>query len=429
MAVIDNAYQYYLSNYGASNASRYDAHKKNQLKDIYNRIVKSNTESPLYKIKDPGEAKEFAIDIKESTRNMQHVIAALSEGNDGFGSFAKHIAKSSDENVVTAEYIGADSTDKLTGFDIQVQQLASEQRNIGNYLNPDRLDISSGTYSFDLITGSSSYEFQFSVGNHDTNKTIQNKLMKLFNNASIGLSASIIKNEAGQTALEICSKNTGISEEQDYLFQILPSAEESSIQVIDTLGIHHISHEAQNSSFLLNGVPHVSHSNNFTVNNEFDITLHGTNPNGNSSQIGFKTNSDAIVDNVRLLIDAYNNVIRIGHAHEERPNSSRLVKELGSIAQDYQNELESFGLRISDEKYIDIDQNLLIDAVSSDEAQEVLSVLGEFKDVLNEKAEDTAINPMQYVNKIIISYKNPGRGFATPYITSIYSGMMLDTYC
>ena len=147
------------------------------------------------------------------------------------------------------------------------------------------------------------------------------------------------------------------------------------------------------------------------------------------TQIGFKTNSDAIVDNVRLLIDAYNNVIRIGHAHEDRPNSSRLVKELGSIAQDYQNELESFGLRISDEKYIDIDQNLLIDAVSSDEAQEVLSVLGEFKDVLNEKAEDTAINPMQYVNKILISYKNPGRGFATPYITSIYSGMMLDTYC
>ena len=48
---------------------------------------------------------------------------------------------------------------------------------------------------------------------------------------------------------------------------------------------------------------------------------------------------------------------------------------------------------------------------------------------IREKAEDTAINPMQYVNKIIISYKNPGRGFATPYITSIYSGMMLDTYC
>ena len=66
MAAIDSAYQYYLSTYGNSTVSRYDTHKKSQLRDTYNKIVKTNKESPLYKIKNLGEAKKYAIDIKES---------------------------------------------------------------------------------------------------------------------------------------------------------------------------------------------------------------------------------------------------------------------------------------------------------------------------------------------------------------------------
>ena len=43
MAAIDSAYQYYLSTYGNSTVSRYDTHKKSQLRDTYNKIVKTNT--------------------------------------------------------------------------------------------------------------------------------------------------------------------------------------------------------------------------------------------------------------------------------------------------------------------------------------------------------------------------------------------------
>ena len=38
MAAIDSAYQYYLSTYGNSTVSRYDTHKKSQLRDTYNKI-------------------------------------------------------------------------------------------------------------------------------------------------------------------------------------------------------------------------------------------------------------------------------------------------------------------------------------------------------------------------------------------------------
>ena len=83
MAAIDSAYQYYLSTYGNSTVSRYDTHKKSQLRDTYNKIVKTNKESPLYKIKNLGEAKKYAIDIKESVGDIQHIAASLSSSDQG----------------------------------------------------------------------------------------------------------------------------------------------------------------------------------------------------------------------------------------------------------------------------------------------------------------------------------------------------------
>ena len=139
MAAIDSAYQYYLSTYGNSTVSRYDTHKKSQLRDTYNKIVKTNKESPLYKIKNLGEAKKYAIDIKESVGDIQHIAASLSSSDQGIEkAFSKKIAQSSDEDVVTAEYIGNDDTPDTTSFHIAVKQLATEQINQGNYLQPDR---------------------------------------------------------------------------------------------------------------------------------------------------------------------------------------------------------------------------------------------------------------------------------------------------
>jgi len=45
MAAIDTVYHYYLSTYANSTVSRYDSHKKSELRDIYNRMVKTNKES------------------------------------------------------------------------------------------------------------------------------------------------------------------------------------------------------------------------------------------------------------------------------------------------------------------------------------------------------------------------------------------------
>lgn len=428
MAVIDSAYQYYLSTYRDSTVSRYDTHKKSQLRDVYNRIIKINKESPLYKIKNVNDVAKYAIDIKETTKSLQNVIASLDGGIENV--FAKRIAQSSDEDIVSAEYIGNnEEEDAGNGFNIQVQQLATNQVNLGNYLNPERSDIDAGNYSFDLTIHSRSYEFQYAVNENETNLSVLQKLSKLVNTADIGLSASIDTNDFGQTALKITSKHTGNANEGEALFDISPSAKADSAHALDILGIRHIETNAKNCSFLLNGVAHSASANTFTVDNHFDITLHAAHDGNHFTKIHFKTNADAITDNVEQLVDAYNSIIDLAHIHSESRNSNKLIRDMSSSARNYLNELEAVGIKIESDSRLSIDRGLLTDALAAPDAAETFSVLNHFKDELNERTTNAFIDPMNYVNKLVVAYKNPGRNFAIPYITSIYSGMMLDQYC
>lgn len=432
MAAITSAYQYYLSTYRSFGVSRYDTHKKSQLRAVYNNIVKVNKESPLYKIKYSGDVGRFAIDIKEKTRSIQNVVASLSDSEDGIESvFSKKIAQSSDEDVISAEYIGDDKTaESELPFDVEVRHLATPQTNLGNYLSPDKSDIKAGSYSFDLTTELNSFEFQYSVGARDTNQDVQEKLIRLINSSNTGLRATYVQNVSGDGAIQITSLQTGLDEDAQYLFEILPSPDSASIKAMNALGIDHVKEMASNSSFLLNGTEHSSLSNTFTVNNAFSLTLKSTNSVGAATTIGFKENADAIADNVQSLVNAYNSMISLSHTYSDAQEASKLRRDIAGVTKSYHNELESYGLKMNDDGAIDVDRSLLLDSVTAADSAECFSVLNNFKDDLNAKASEVSINPMNYVDKLLVAYKNPtGHNFAAPYITSIYSGMMLDRYC
>lgn len=430
MTPIRSAYQYYLNTYSDYGMNRYDTHKKSQLRAVYNDIVRTNKEAPLYKIRYSGDVGRFAIDIKEKTRSIQNVAASLSDTGGIEHAFSKKIAQSSDENTIAAEYIGQkQDVDDSLYFNVEVRHLATPQINRGNYLQPDWHDIRPGSYSFDLSTNLSSYEFQYSVSGRDTNQNVQDKLIRLINNAGVGLHADLITDDKGAHAIEITSLQTGLSENEQYLFEILPSPDPDSMKAMQVLGISHVEHMASNSSFLLNGTEHSSLSNTFTVNNAFELTLKKEST-GSATQIGFKPGSDAIADNVQTLVDAYNNIIQLSHNYSDTQQSSRLLRDMSSVARSHFNELESVGLELSEDGYLSVDRNLLTDAVTSPDSQDCFLLLNDFKNDLNARAARASIDPMNYVDKLLVAYKNPqGHNFATPYITSIYSGMMLDQIC
>lgn len=435
MAAIDTIYNYYLSTYGSNTQNRYDTHKKSELRSVYNNMLKVNKESPLYKIstKDLNEVAKYAIDVKESSLNFQKVSASLTgDDNSLEGSFKKRLATSSDEDHVSVSYVGeeSDDTDLNTSFDLEVRRLAGPQINIGKYLPSIGHDFEEGQYSFDFENTANAYEFQYTVGKDDSNLDVQQKLAKLINTANVGAEATIDKDADGHSALIITSKETGLAEEEEFLFKITPSMDYNSQWAMNILGINDIAKEAQNSSFLLNGEEHNSLANTFTINNQFEVSLNAVSEEGKAATIGFANDMEAIFDNVNRLVEAYNKQIHTANSYNNgsQQHNQKLIHDLSSASSSMKNELESIGLIVGIDGTITIDKGVFDVAVSQDSSSEIFSTLNEFKMAATARASQISLNPMEYVNKTVVAYKNPGRTFNTPYANSMYVGLLLDQY-
>lgn len=430
---ISSAYDYYLTTYGSKQASRFDSHKKEELRNTVNKIIILNKESPLYKIRISDEVQKFAIDIKESARNIKNIVASFSETEEGIGAaFHKKIATSSNPDVVTAEYVG-DTTffTSNDGFEIEVLQLATPQTNIGNFLKRDEHDFLPGSYAFDLITNTNSYEFQYNINIGDTNEEVLHKLSRLVNNAHIGLKADILSTSRQMVALRLESKQTGLAPKESAIFQIKSENNPDSRNMMQILGIDAVTNAAENSSFLLNGMKHSSHSNTFTINNSFSVTLNNTSKKNEPVKIGFKPGTEAVTDDIELLVNSFNSILSVAEKHHIDQSNEKLLKDMGSISKMYASDLKAIGLSVSDNGAIQIDPDKLKESVVSEQAEQNLDILNQFKDAVGRKADEASLDPMNYVSKTLVIYRNPNssKNLVSPYITSVYAGMMVDRIC
>lgn len=436
MARID-AYAYYLSTYGQNRPTRFDSHKKSELRKVYNQIVKSNREAPLYKLSSQDEVAKYAIDIKENAKAIQNVVASLSDSYGDFAdSFRKKVAVSSNEDAVGAKYVGnGTEEDNLENFTMEVKQLSSPQINVGNYLKNDSLSILPGSYTFDLNTNRSSYEFQFSVNPGETNLDVMKKLAGLVNRSTLGITATIKNGTteeggADTSALVLTSIQTGNGSGEKKLFDITPSANAESIQTIETLGIHQMTGVPQNALFIIGGEEFSSLTNTFTINDTFELNLKGLTGDGEAAEISFKANIDAVADNVMSLVNAFNGILEIAESSsaEATGETNKLYNEMSAISKSRRETLGSLGLDVAENGSISLNKEALADAITPERAENTFAALSRFKNAVGAKADTVAINPMKYVNKVVVAYKNPGKTFTAPYFTSVYSGMMLDRY-
>ena len=166
MAVINslyyNAYNYYTTSSLKKGQSRFDAHKVSELRNVYQTMVKINKETPVYKIDYTDENRRIAVDLKESARGLKNLISELTNGNTE-RLFDRKMAVSEDESIVTAKYIGEETSDTEEGFSLEVKSLASAQMNAGQFMPSEQLGLSPDTYSFDVSMNGMDYEFQVGV--------------------------------------------------------------------------------------------------------------------------------------------------------------------------------------------------------------------------------------------------------------------------
>lgn len=425
--MISSVYSYYLSQYGNKSNSKYDSHTRTQLKNTYSKVVKINSQTPVYKLDLSTAAQKYAIDLKEHARALENITEDLSDGADGTMTFKKS-AVSSNASAVNASYItdfGAASNDE--SFDINVKQLACSQLNTGNYLQPRSKHIKPGEYSFDLSINDVIYEFQFKVDNSETTNNIQNKIARLINRSNIGLTANIKEDSLGNTAINIESESTGINGTTPVIFSI-KSDDANNQPLIDTLGLDRVTQYPANAIFDVDGDGRSSMSNSITINKAYDVKL--SKVTEEPVTISLKADADSIVESLNELVAGYNNLISV--TNDENNNhfqgTEKLQNEIASIARSYKKQLADSGLSLNKDGTISADKEVIINADNKDALSHIYESLNSFKNSIKEKAENIALNPMDYVNNKIIAYKNPLRSFPDPYNLSAYTGMMFNGY-
>ncbi|NLL75942.1 MAG: flagellar filament capping protein FliD [Clostridiales bacterium] len=430
-AVLNSIHNNYLTAYTPNRNSRFDAHNKSELRNIYNSMIKLNKDAPLYKLDTSKESKAFVVAIKEDARLLRNTIASLG-GLDEEKILNKKVAYSSKEDMVSVSFIGELADGKeAPSYNIEINSLASGQFNVGVFLPDSKVKLSPDTYSFDISINELNYEFQYNIKENETNRDIQKRLSKLITNADIGLRADVIEDGKGNSSLRLSSVSEGLKNNDSSIFTVSDDHTSKKPGSVSYFGLDYLARPASNAEFLLNGVAYTSKSNNFTIDNLYDVTLKGVSSmEGEAVTIGLKTDVESLTENVSSLLKGYNFFVEnmSGYA-DSFSGSRRLLNEVKGITERYQSSFDVIGLKIRENGTISINKDELASAVLSDYAKEDFSSIKNFANSLIRKTDQISLNPMNYANKVIVAYKSPGKNFPAPYISSTYSGMLYNFYC
>ncbi len=430
ISTLNTVYNHYMTSYAPQGSNtKYDTHKKSELRGVYNSIVKMNKESPLFMFDNTQETKEFAVTLKESARSLKNTISSLSVDNDT-NLLSKKTAYTSNDELISANFIGSIENDsEVPNIELQIDNLATKQENQGTFLNPDEMSLPPDTYSFDIRSRDIDYEFQFNINEGDTNKVIQDKLSRLITRSNIGVTAETVTDEEGNTALKLTSDDTG-RKRGGLQFIVSDNNTTKRTGAVKYFGLDNVSNEPIDANFKINGESQTSPTNRINIAEAYDITFKGTTGEDESISIGLKTDVESLTDNISHLIMGYNEFMQNTIKYlDSQPYSKTLAREMTSLTKSFGSQLESIGINLMDDGQISLDGNLIQQTAEESDALERFSNIKSFANTVYDKVNAVSLDPMQYAQKTVVAYKNPGRSYSSPYITSNYSGMMFSSYC
>ena len=227
------------------------------------------------------------------------------------------------------------------------------------------------------------------------------------------------------------SQNTGRSSNGPHMFTVSDNNTSKRAGSVDYFGLDNIINESGDAEFLINGEPRHASGNIFTVEKTYEIHLKNiSSEEGDSTNISLKPDVESLAANITKLIDGYNSFVDKADAYSAvHPKSDRLVREMSAIASLHSDELMNLGIELKEDGRIALDEDRLKSAAASGELKDNADALKGFTSAMLRKTNQVGLNPMNYADRTIVAYKNPGHNYATPYVTSAYTGMMFSSYC
>lgn len=417
-----NVYNFYHMAMPRIANTKYDSHKKSELRSLYNNMVKLNQKKPFYKLSLSDATQSYVIGIKEAAMELRTSSAFLSEDID---PRTQKMALSTDApSDISVSLLTDDYSSLPSELKIEVNRLASAQKNQGASVYSSASEIKPGTHYFSIMKNDSEYEFEIETQPGESNIHIQRRLAMSINNSDIGIRARVTE-ASGYSNLSLEAKNTGMGYLNLGLQFAVKDGEENGL--VETLGLNEVTTYPTNAKFTLNGDSQLSNSNHISVNNGIGIELHQV-TNGEAT-VYLTPDHSAILDDVDDFVQYYNHLIDLAYQTEGNPNGShKLLWDIKNITNRFHNSLEASGLTITETGHLEKDEALLVQSTENGQFQELFHQLSDFKNAINNATNKIILNPMEYVDKTIISYPNTKRNFPNPYLPSIYSGMLFNQY-
>lgn len=418
-----NVYNYYGMTYLPKTNTKYDTHKSNELKNIYKNMVSHNKQSPLYKFSMSQETQNYALSIKDAAIDLKNISSFLSDDTDTV--FNKKIFASSDEDVLDVRINTDDYSNVPEKMDIEVSRLASSQVNTGQYVNSKDRGLSTGSYDVHLTTPQNDYLFSLKISSSTRNIDAQQSLADAINLNLMSVRARVDV-RGNESALILESQFTGAGTVADSL-QFTFSEDNPNQPLINYLGLNHIEQAPMNSVFSINGEPHTSTTNNISINNVVEIDLLSTSDSPVTLQI--MPDTDEIIHKVHDFVDSYNHLVNLAHDNMDHQHSARkLLNDISKITRKHSNVLESSGLAVNENGNIETEEALLTQSTKNGQFQELFNDISDFKADIIKTTDQLNLDPLAYIDKVIVTYPNTAKSLPNPYSPSMYSGLLFNSY-
>lgn len=419
MLNLNNVYNYYSTQLVTFKGNgKFRSHEIDDLKAVYRNMIKQNQNSPLYKFSFSDTTQIYAISIKEAALALE----AESQGlcNEKESVFKEMSAVSSNENVAYANLNDNDIKGLPDKISIQVDSLATCQTNVGVYLPSGESSFSSGDYSFDISVGHNQYSFSLSIRDGDTNQQIQKSLATSINENNIGIHASIRHNRLeGTSALVLRSSATGLPEDGNLFFHFNETHLENDLPTI--LGMDNMESAPCNASFYINDDLHTSTSNRISLNHSLDIDLLST--SDSPVTIYLVPDEERISDKLGDFLHSYNQLVDISKNGTSNKGATRLFRDITSITRHNTELLSAAGLTVDENGYLQHSGK-----TEPAQIKELFNGTSPFRQDIKRITGKMSLNPLDYIDKIVITYPNTTGTYPNPYQPSKYSGLLFNDY-
>ena len=403
---------------------RNTTHKSSELKAVYSNMAKLNKQSPLYLVSLSEQKQEHIIDIKESALTLKDVADSFSDPDSKV--YSQKTLYSSDEETITGAFRRQPKDELPAALTIQVDSLAREQVNIGEYLRSDDRNIPAGAHRFAIDTSEGLSQFSLSVSLGDTNLDIQNHLADMINSRELGINASVLR-EGGSGALMLQSTETGAPASSTGLHFSLKD-ENGGQGITSVFGLSNVAVRPADSQFSINGEPHSSASNHISINQIVELDFHKA--SGKPVEISFVPDTRYAKEQLESFMSAYNNLVGLAEKEGHVAIGSRsLLRDISGIVEKHKDTLERAGITVDDTGRLSMADSENTNLFKEETLSELFKADSEFRKDIAQATDRLTLDPMAYINKLIVTYPNKeDKAAGATYTQSLYSGLMYNNY-